>query len=179
MSAPYVGEIRMFGFTRVPTGWLACDGSLQPISLYETLFMLIGTIYGGDGETSFAVPNLCGTVPLHQGTGQGLSTYVIGQAAGSENITLLPTQMPGHNHPMTATTTTAASTSISSTQQLGAVSNEALYTTDTTGLAPFLTSPASTQAVGNTQPHDNLMPTLTVQFCIASSGIFPQQSATA
>ena len=176
MSEPFVGEIRMFGFTRVPQGWLACDGSLQPISNYEVLFNLIGTTYGGDGQVTFAVPNLCGAVPVHQGRGQGLSPYVLGQSSGTENVTLLPTQIPGHNHPMTATTVTVGSTTVTNTQEFGTVAGETMYATDATGATMYLTSPLSTQAVGNTQPHDNEMPTLTVQFCIAWAGIYPQQS---
>ena len=102
MSTPYIGEIRMFGFgTRgAPNGWQGCDGSLLPISEYDALFALIGTTYGGDGQVTFGVPDLRGRLPIHQGTGPGLSTYVIGQKAGTETVTVLPTQMPAHTHPI-------------------------------------------------------------------------------
>ena len=110
MSTPYIGEIRMFGFGRTPIGWQACDGSLLPISQYDALFALIGTTYGGDGQNTFAVPDLQGRLPIHQGQGQGLSNYVIGQRAGTESVTVLPTQMPAHSHVMVATT--GASTAI-------------------------------------------------------------------
>lgn len=176
MSTPYVGEIRLFGFSRVPNGWLPCNNSLQPISEYETLFVLIGTTYGGDGQTTFAMPNLCGRVPIHQGTGQGLSTYVIGQSAGSENVTLLPTQMPTHTHPYFATTGLANTASIGPTAELGAIVGDTMYATDLSGANGIRTSPASTQMSGSTIMHDNTMPTLTVQYCIAYAGIFPSQN---
>jgi len=175
MSAPYVGEIRLFGFSRVPYGWLPCNNSLQSISIYQELYTLIGTIYGGDGITTFATPNLCGRVPMHQGTGLGLSTYVIGQSAGSENVTLLPLQMPSHTHPYLATTGAANSKSVGPSVELGAVSGDTMYATDTSGATPITTSPAATQMTGSTTPHDNTMPTLTVQYCIAWAGIFPSQ----
>ncbi|MBA8879174.1 phage tail protein [Phyllobacterium myrsinacearum] len=176
MSAPYVGEIRLFGFSRVPNGWLPCNNSLQPISEYETLFTLIGTTYGGDGQTTFAMPNLCGRVPIHQGTGPGLSTYVIGQSAGSENITLLPTQMPTHTHPYLATPGLANTVSVGPAVELGAIVGDTMYATDLSGATGIRTSPASTSMSGSTVMHDNTMPTLTVQYCIAYAGIFPSQS---
>ena len=175
MSTPYVGEIRMFGFSRVPTGWFACDGSLKSIAEYDVLFTLLGTTYGGDGQVTFAVPNLTGRVPVHWGKGPSLSAYVPGQLSGSENVTLLPAQMPAHNHMMLATSAPAASTSVGSTGELGTLSGDTMYATDVTGLTGILTSPASTQSSGGTTPHENTMPTLTTQFCIAWAGIFPQQ----
>lgn len=176
MSQPYVGEIRQFGFSRVPNGWFACDGSLLPISEYEVLFTLIGTTYGGDGQTTFGLPDLRGRVPIHQGTGQGLSTYVLGQMSGTEGVTLLSTQLPAHTHSFLATTAAATAMAVGPTVELGAVSGDSPYATDVSGLTPFLTSPLSTSAAGSSQPHDNTMPTLTVQFCIAWAGIFPSQS---
>ena len=111
MSTPYIGEIRMFGFSRgAPNNWQTCDGSLLPISQYDALFSLIGTTYGGDGQTTFAVPDLRGRLPIHQGTGAGLGTYVIGQQAGTETVTVLPTPMPAHSHALA--TTTAESTAL-------------------------------------------------------------------
>ena len=176
MSTPYIGEIRMFGFgTRgAPNGWQACDGSLLPISQYDALFALIGTTYGGDGQTTFAVPDLRGRVPIHQGQGPGLSNYVIGQKAGTETVTLLPTQMPAHTH--TAIATTAASTSLTPGNTLlpGAVSGDVFYATDLTGATAIPMLP-TTSSSGNL-PHENTMPTLTVQYCIATQGIFPSQA---
>ncbi|MBB3455019.1 microcystin-dependent protein [Rhizobium sp. BK313] len=176
MSTPYVGEIRLFGFSRVPNGWLPCDNSLLPISEYQALYTLIGTTYGGDGQTTFATPNLSGRVPIHQGSGLGLSTYVIGQAAGSENVTLLPTQMPPHSHPYLATNGLANTKSVGSSVELGAIAGDTMYATDVSGATAIKTSQASTQISGSTVMHDNTMPTLTVQYCIAWAGIFPTQS---
>lgn len=176
MSTPYVGEIRMFGFSRVPEGWFACDGSLKAISEYETLFVLLGTTYGGDGTTTFAVPDLRGQVPIHQGTGPGLSPYVIGQRAGSENVTLLAPQLPAHTHPLMATTALATTGAVGNTVVPAAVSGETMYVTDIAGATGAALLPAAVGGTGGTQPHENLMPTLTVQFCIAWAGIFPTQN---
>lgn len=178
MSTPYIGEIRMFGFgTRgAPNGWQACDGSLLPISQYDALFALIGTTYGGDGQTTFAVPDLRGRLPIHQGTGPGLSTYVIGQRAGTETVTVLPTQMPAHTHTAVATTA-AATTGTPGTGVIpGAVANQTMYVTDTSGGTPFTQSTQAVTLAGGSQPHENCMPTLTVQYCIATQGIFPSQA---
>lgn len=176
MSTPYVGEIRMFGFSRVPNGWFACDGSLKSIAEYEVLYMLLGTTYGGDGQVTFAVPNLAGRVPMHWGRGPGLSAYVAGQLSGTENVTLLPPQMPIHSHTMLATQGLATSTSVGTNVELGTLNNDTMYATDINGAAGARTSPASTQNSGQTLPHDNTMPTLTTQFCIAWAGVFPSQS---
>lgn len=176
MSTPYIGEIRMFGFSRVPEGWFACDGSLKAISEYDTLFFLLGTTYGGDGTTTFAVPDLRGRVPIHQGTGPGLSPYVMGQQAGSENVTLLAPQLPAHTHPLMATTALATTGAIGSTVVPGALSGETMYVTDIAGATGAALLAGAIGSTGGTQPHENLMPTLTVQFCIAWSGIFPAQN---
>jgi microcystin-dependent protein len=176
MSTPYIGEIRLFGFSRVPTGWMSCDGSLQSISQYDVLFALLGTTYGGDGQTTFALPDLRGQVPLHNGSGPGLTPRVIGESGGSENVTLLSGQMPAHSHPFSATSLSATATAPGSTVELGAIAGDTMYVTDLTGTTAVAMSPSSISATGGTQPHDNLMPTLTVQYCIASEGIFPPQS---
>ena len=176
MSQPFVGEIRMFGFGRTPNGWQACDGSLLSIAEYEVLFVLLGTTYGGDGQTTFAVPDLRGRLPIHQGQGPGLSSYVIGQVAGTESVTLISTQMPAHSHGVIATTAAATTGTPGVTVIPGTVSGQTLYVTDTTGGTPFNLSPQSLTAGGGSQPHENTMPTLTVQYCIAWAGIFPSQS---
>ena len=173
MSTPYIGEIRMFGFGRTPNGWQACDGSLLAISQYDALFALIGTTYGGDGQTTFAVPDLRGRLPIHQGQGPGLSNYVIGQRAGTETVTVLPTQMPAHTHTLVATNSLATSLTPSNTQLPAAVSNETFYVSDITGATVQVMSAQSTSIAGGSQPHENCMPTLTVQYCIATFGIFP------
>ena len=177
MSTPYLGEIRMFGFGNrgAPNGWQACDGSLLPISLYDPLFALIGTTYGGDGQTTFAVPDLRGRLPIHQGQGPGLSNYVIGQSAGTETVTVMPTQMPAHTHPLIATAGAASAPTPGNALLPGAVSGESAYVTAITGATALPMSTQSTGIAGGSQPHENCMPTLTVQFCMATQGIFPSQ----
>lgn len=176
MSEPYIGEIRLFGFSRTPIGWQTCDGSLLSIAEYDALFVLIGTTYGGDGVNTFAVPDLRGRVPIHQGQGPGLSPYVIGQKAGTENVTLIGTQMPAHTHTMIATTAAATSRTPGTTLLPGAISGDTLYVSDVAGAAPIGMAPVSTSLAGGTLPHDNTMPTLTVQYCISLYGVFPSQS---
>lgn len=178
MSTPYIGEIRMFGFgTRgAPNGWQACDGSLLPISEYDALFALIGTTYGGDGQTTFAVPDLRGRVPIHQGTGPGLSTYVIGQRAGTETVTVLQTQMPAHTHTLVATSGAATALTPGTSVLPGAVSGDNFYVNTITGNNAAAMSPQMVGMAGGSQPHENCMPTLTVQYCIATQGIFPSQA---
>ncbi|ATE72339.1 phage tail protein [Lysobacter capsici] len=176
MSQPFVGEIRLFGFGRVPNGWFACDGSLQSIAQYEVLFVLIGTTYGGDGVSTFAVPDLRSRLPIHQGTGPGLSAYVLGQTSGTESVTLTQQQMPAHGHTLLATTELAAATQVGVGVELGALNGDAMYITDTSGSDMIPMNQASLKSSGGNQPHDNLMPTLTVQFCIAWAGVFPSQS---
>lgn len=175
MSQPYVGEIRMFGFSRVPNGWQACDGSLLSIAEYEVLYALIGTTYGGDGQTTFGVPDLRGRLPIHQGTGPGLSNYVIGQMSGSESVTLTTQQMPAHTH--TAVATTAAATAVTPGASLlpGAVSGDNFYVNTVAGNSAAAMSAQMLTQAGGSQSHENCMPTLTVQYCIAWAGIFPSQ----
>lgn len=168
MSQPYIGEIRMFAGNFAPAGWAFCDGSVLPISEYETLFQLIGTTYGGDGQDTFAVPNLGGRIPLHQGTGPGGTTFQIGDVAGSELASLTTQQVPQHTHPIaaaaSATTTTALGNVIAGWQ-------DAPYSTSsvtpTTQLSPMLAQS------GGSQPHENLQPYLAVAFIISLFGVFP------
>lgn len=177
MSEPYVGEIRLFGFSRLPNGWLPCDGSLQAISVYDVLFNLIGTTYGGDGQVTFAMPDLRGQVPLHWGNGPGLTPRTIGEASGTETVTLIQNQMPAHSHTLFVTSATSTATAIGTgTNLLGTIGGDTMYATDITGLNPIAVAPQSVSPSGGTQPHENTMPTLTVQFCIAWAGIYPQQS---
>lgn len=176
MSESFVGEIRLFGFPRVPDGWLACDGSLLPISQYDVLFALIGTTYGGDGVNSFALPDLRGRVPIHQGSGPGLPSVAIGQRAGTESVTLLTTQLPSHSHPVHATSAAANATMPGPAVQLGALPGSQMYVTDIAGASASMMNPVAVSPTGGSQAHNNLMPTLTVSYCIATSGIFPSQN---
>lgn len=175
MSQPYVGEVRMFPYNFAPLGWLDCNGSLQSIAEYDLLYNLIGTTYGGDGLTTFALPNMSSRIPVHQGTGSGLGTYVLGQVAGTEEVTVVPGQMPAHSHAFNAVDSAASATAPANTLQLGSVSGDTLYTSSTTGIVSGTLAPASVGSVGGTQPHDNTMPTLTVRYCIACFGIYPTQ----
>lgn len=173
MRTPFVGEIRMFAFGRTPIGWLTCDGSLLSIAQYVQLFQLIGTSYGGNGQTTFAVPDLRGRVPLSQGQGPGLSNRDLAEQAGAETVTFTTAQMPGHTHIAVATSAAATVDTPGPTVLPGAVSGDTLYTSDTTGLTPIKMSPSSISNDGAGQPHENCMPTLTVQYCIAYQGDFP------
>jgi microcystin-dependent protein len=170
MAQPYVGELRMFAGNFAPAGWQFCDGSLLPISENETLFQLIGTTYGGDGQSTFAVPDLRGRVPVHMGTGPGLSTRIIGETGGAESITLTVTQMPAHTHPMLASANTANTTSPQNAVLARTASN--VYTTanppTSNGNMASALSP-----VGGSQPHENMQPYLAVSFIISLFGIFP------
>lgn len=175
MTTPYVGEIRLLPYSFAPAGWLDCDGSLQSISNYQLLYTLLGTLYGGDGQTTFGLPDLRGRVPLHMGTGQGLTPRTLGELGGTETVTLTPGQMPAHSHPYAATSATAGSSTPGPGVQLGAVSSDPVYTGDITGLGSADLAASMIAASGGSQPHDNTMPTLTVRFCIATDGVFPSQ----
>ena len=171
MSQPYVGEIRLFGGNFAPAGWAFCDGRLLPISENETLFQLIGTTYGGDGQSTFALPDLRGRVPVHQGTGAG-ATYLMAQTGGVESVTLTTAQMPVHTHPMQATSSgqqaspQGAYFAVVSSSQAGA---------NAYGAAPTDTPlvPTSVSSAGGNQPHENMQPTLFVNYIISYFGVFP------
>jgi microcystin-dependent protein len=177
MTTPYVGEIRLFAFSRIPTGWFACDGSLQSIANYQVLYTLLGTNYGGDGVSTFGLPDLRGQLPLHQGTGLGLTPRVLGQVGGNENVTLLSSQMPAHNHNFMATTAAASATSPGATVQPGTLPSDHIYLQNISG-TPTADAMVATmiKQSGGSLPHNNIMPTLTLSFCIAWEGIFPSQS---
>jgi microcystin-dependent protein len=168
MAQPYVGEIRMFGGNFAPAGWAFCDGSLQPISEYETLFNLIGTTYGGDGQQTFALPDLRGRLPIHMGQGPGLGSYVIGQTGGTETVTLNTNQIPAHNHLFMVSGTAAAASSPQGNILANATPN--LYVRD---VPSDNMSNASIGLSGGNQPHENMMPYLCVSFIISYFGIFP------
>lgn len=176
MSQPYVGEIRLFGCNFPPQGWATCSGQLLAISENDVLFTLLGTTFGGDGVTTFGLPDLRGRVPVHTGTGAGLSTRVIGEMGGTESVTLTTNQIPSHSHTVVATTTAATTGTPGPTVVPGAVANQTMYVTDTTGAVPFTTSAQSVGIAGGSQPHDNCMPSLTLNYCIALYGIFPPQN---
>jgi len=172
MSEPFVGEIRMFGFNFAPHGWAQCNGQLLPISQNTALFSLLGTFYGGDGKSTFALPNLEGSVPIHQGQGQGLSMRQIGEAGGSATVTLLQSEIPAHNHTAYANAVTGglASPANNLWSPLPGRTPPNLYST---GPPNTTMSPSAIGIAGESFPHNNMSPYLVVNFCIALQGIFP------
>lgn len=169
MGTPYVGEIRIFAGNFAPNGWAFCNGQLVPISEYETLFNLIGTTYGGDGQETFGLPDLQGRVPVHMGQGSGLSNYVIGQMAGVESVTLTQQQLPNHTHALTATTAPGTGNSPAG-NTFAQSSTVKLYTEDATTVN---LAPTSILATGGSQPHDNFQPSLALNFIISFFGVYP------
>jgi microcystin-dependent protein len=184
MSNPFLAEIRIFAGSFAPKGWALCNGQILPISQNTALFSLLGTTYGGDGKSNFALPNLQGSAPMQAGQGPGLSLRDLGESGGEPMVTLLQTEMPAHNHTLSATTTTGT-TATSTTNQLalaaagggkqggGNVVNT--YSSNvnqaTTGLSPNALS-----VTGGNLPHNNLMPYLGLTFIIALQGVFPARS---
>jgi microcystin-dependent protein len=167
MSSPFVGEIRMFGGNFAPQGWAFCDGSLQPISGNDVLFALIGTTYGGDGQTTFALPDLRGRIPVHPDG----SNFQLAQAGGTETVTLTVPQLPQHGHAALSGTGTAANSPGGNTW--GAVSGSTPYTDQSPNAQMNAQNIFPT---GGNQPHDNFMPYLCVSFIISLFGIFPSQT---
>lgn len=178
MSEPFLGEVRMFGGNFAPTGWALCNGQLLPISQNTALFSILGTYFGGDGQTTFALPDLRSRVPIHQGQGLGLSPYTQGQQAGSEQITLLQNQMPAHTHIVSASGTTAnASTAAGNFLATAAPARGQSSAADIYGPSASATmSPAMVAPAGNSLPHANIQPSLCVTFIIALQGIYPSRS---
>lgn len=171
MSQSFVGEIRIFGGNFAPSGWMLCDGQLLLISEYDTLFALIGTTYGGDGQTTFALPDLRGRIPLHQGQGAGLSPHYIGQNGGAETVTLVAAELPSHTHRLAS----------GFAAMYGDPSNASVADTGTTSIygaggANVDMAAAASVPAGGSQPHNNLMPYQCVNFIISLFGIFPSQS---
>ncbi|URX62914.1 tail fiber protein [Luteibacter anthropi] len=177
MSEANIGEIRLFGFTRIPNGWFACDGSLKSIAEYQPLFVLIGTTYGGDGIQTFGVPDLRGRLPVHQGTGTTGTNYPLGLSAGTETVTLTVAQIPSHTHVAFASTSNATTATPGPSVVPAAQTADLLYATNPGALTPLpMATTATGPNPGGPLPHDNLMPTLTGSFCICWSGVFPPHS---
>jgi microcystin-dependent protein len=170
MSDPFVAEIRIFPFNFAPKGWAFCDGQLLPISQNTALFSLLGTTYGGDGKSTFALPDLQGSVPVQPGQGQGLSLYDLGQMGGAENITLLESEIPLHTHTVSASTSDGIEQSPVNSLLATGVGGITLYAAP--GAATQL-SPNALALAGGSLPHNNMMPYLTLNFCIAMQGVFP------
>jgi microcystin-dependent protein len=183
MSDQFLAEIRIFPFDFAPIQWAFCNGQILPLSQYTALFSLLGTNYGGDGKSNFALPNLQGNVPVDAGQGTGLSQYEVGEQGGSQTVTLLDTENPSHNHLVNASGGNASSVDPSGNVYAKglyelSVTNKGpvnLYTT--TAPSPTLTlKPTAIGVAGGGQAHNNMMPYLTLNFCIAMQGIFPARS---
>jgi microcystin-dependent protein len=172
LASPYVGEIRMFGGNFAPRDWAFCNGQLLPIDQNTALFQLIGTTYGGDGQTTFALPDLRGRLPLHQGTSPNGQSYIIGQTGGVESVTLTTSQIPAHNHAFTGTTNPGGTTN-PPTNIVAQNSGNNIYIEDQAFVA---LAPQSLLPDGGSQPHENLQPFLCVAFIISLAGIFPTPS---
>lgn len=169
MAGPYVGEIRMFGGNFAPAGWAFCDGQLLSISENETLFQLIGTTYGGDGQTTFALPDMRGRIPIHMGSG-----YVLAETFGTESVTLTTAQLPAHNHFLRVSNNNGSVTNPSGNVLSRNASVDG-YTSDVSGGLVALNS-NTIGPIGGSQPHENMAPFLCVSFIISLFGIFPSET---
>jgi microcystin-dependent protein len=176
MSDQFVAEIRIFPFNFAPTGWAFCNGQLLPISQNTALFSLLGTTYGGDGKSTFALPNMQGSAPMQQGQGQGLSLRDLGEQSGVDSITLIQSEMPLHNHTLGAQNVPLGSVALpSATTTLDRPASGNLFSSTIT---PIVQMDFNALGVtGSSLPHNNLQPYLTLNFCIALQGIFPPRSA--
>jgi microcystin-dependent protein len=170
VGQPFVGEIRLFAGNFAPLDWAFCEGQLLSIAEFEVLFDLIGTTYGGDGQTTFQLPDLRSRVPVGQGTGSGLSTYVIGQNGGVESVTLTSNQIPSHRHAFVGS---GGGGSSPGGGLLGTPSGDAIYTS---GAVSGALAPAAVVSAGGSQPHENRMPCVAISYIISLFGIFPSQS---
>ncbi len=172
MADPFVAEIRIFPFNFAPRGWARCDGQLLPLSQNTALFSLLGTTYGGNGSSNFALPNLQGRAPMHPGQGAGLSLRQLGETGGSESVTLLQSEIPAHNHQMSgAAQDPALAKAVNPNASWSLSQGGGIYqSSPNTQLAPEALAPA-----GGSLPHNNMQPYLTLNFCIALQGIFPQR----
>jgi microcystin-dependent protein len=171
MSEPFVGEIRPFGGNFAPVGWALCDGSLLPIADNQVLFTVIGTTYGGNGQTTFGLPDLRGRALIHQGSGSGLSTYIIGEQVGTETVTLSAGQMTSHTHSF-AGTSTAGNTSTPGPAVVLAATPTGFPIYDGTA-TPVALAPGAVTTAGGSQPHNNRQPFLAITYIISLFGIFP------
>jgi microcystin-dependent protein len=168
----YVGQVMLVGFNYAPVGWAVCDGSLLPISQYDVLYSLLGTTYGGDGVTTFALPDLRGRVPVGMGQGAGLGSYILGQQGGSEQVTIIPQTYPAHSHTLTGSSATG---SANSPANAVLASGQTVYVNSPTYNAQLAPN-ACTTAVGNSEPHENRQPFVALNWVIATQGIYPSST---
>jgi microcystin-dependent protein len=171
---PFVAEIRMLPFNFAPKGWAFCDGQLLPISQNTALFSLLGTTYGGDGKSIFALPDMQGSAPMHPGQGPGLSLHDLGEIGGSDTVTLLESEIPSHTHTLKAGTDPGDNTIPTPTTSLTTSTGAFLYAPASNGLSPM--SVSALAIAGGDQSHNNRQPYLTLSFCIALQGVFPPRT---
>jgi microcystin-dependent protein len=176
MSNPFVAEIRIFAGNFAPTGWALCNGQLMPISQNTALFSLLGTTYGGDGKSNFALPNLQGSAPLQAGQGPGLSLRDLGEIGGEQNVTLLQTEMPSHSHTAQGSTGSNQTTPVNNAWASGAKLGGGNLYFPSTQASNVQMNPFGTSIFGGNQPHNNMMPYLGLTFIIALQGVFPPRS---
>jgi len=176
MSEPFIGEIRMFGGNFAPRGWALCDGQLLAVSGNEALFSLVGTIYGGDGQTTFGLPDLRGRLPIHMGTGPGLTPRAIGGKFGSQTETVVVNELPAHSHAVAGQATGSAADTADPTGNSLALAN--IYSTNSPSveIADAVSFAGQTSDTGGSQSHENMSPYLAVNFIIALSGVFPSET---
>ena len=175
MADPFVAEIRIFPFNFAPRGWAFCDGQLLPLSQNTALFSLLGTTYGGDGKTNFALPDLQSRAAMHPGQGPGLSLHDLGETGGSETVTLLESEIPAHGHAMMASTQPGEDPAPNPSEALARSVGASLYQSVTNANLAQL-SPEALAPAGGDAPHNNMMPYLTFNFCIALQGVYPPRT---
>ena len=173
MADPFVAEIRIFPFNFAPRGWAWCDGQILPISQNTALFSLLGTTYGGDGKSNFALPGLQGRAPMHPGQGPGLSLHDLGETGGSETVTLLESEIPAHSHAWMGSNQTAEDRTPAG-EVFARATGGTLYSTDTSKLVSM--APETIAPAGGDAPHNNMQPYLTFYFCIAMQGVYPPRT---
>ncbi len=174
MADPFVAEIRIFPFNFAPNGWAFCDGQLLPLSQNTALFSLLGTTYGGNGKSNFALPNLQGRVPMFWGQGPGLSLRDIGESGGSETVTLLESEIPSHSHTLMASSSPASSRTPGGNALARSRGGNVYQTNTSQNLVSM--APETVNAAGGDQPHNNMQPYLAFNFCIALQGVFPPRT---
>jgi microcystin-dependent protein len=175
MSNPFVAEVRIFPFNFAPTGWAFCNGQLMPISQNTALFSLLGTTYGGDGKSNFALPNFQGSAPIQQGQGPGLSLYDLGETAGEQTVSLLQTEMPAHVHGALAGSASDTADPTNNAWGEGQKGFGPVYAPSNPSTNVNM-SPVALSISGGNQPHNNMMPYLTLNYCIALQGVFPPRT---
>lgn len=174
MADPFVAEIRIFPFNFAPRGWAFCDGQILPLSQNTALFSLLGTTYGGNGQSTFALPDLQGRAPMHPGQGPGLSLHDLGETGGSDTVSLLESEIPSHSHVVGAQGNPLSALMVPTGNTFSRPASGSLYDGTSVVLVPMAAEAIA--PTGGDQPHNNMQPYLTLNFCIALQGIFPPRT---